>query len=175
MSFQSTVFLQQGFGVIGELFNNGPVRCQPFRLVSALATYNVMGRGFSITAANQGLAEAGNTSGTLVFAGILANPKTSPLQGTLTGTLTPTLQLPNQAQAELLRMGSMIVTLPAACNIGDLVVMDNITGILTTIAPGAALPVGKSSAYAVVSHFLPNAVGAQLAVITMTDVPKIPT
>lgn len=65
-------------------------------------------------------------------------------------------------------MGTIVVTLPAACAIGDLVVYDNTTGAISTIAPAAALPVGKTFANAVVAYITPNAVGAQLAVVQVS-------
>lgn len=140
MSFQSAVSLQQGFGVIGELFDNGPHRAQSFTIVSGSAANNVFGRAFTVT--SQGVAAAGGTN---PFAGILANPKTQASSGTAAGgSLAPTLVLPNQAQAELVSEGAIIVTLGAAAEIGDLVYWTNATGILTTTAPGAAAPASST-------------------------------
>lgn len=169
MAFQSTVFLQQGLGVIGELYTDSPHRAESFTLVSGDAAYNVFGRCFTKT--SQGVAQAGS-GGTLGFAGFLVNPKGSAFQGTSAGALVPTLTLPNNAQGELLTMGTIIVTLPAGAAIGDLVVFDNTTGALTTIAPGAALPTGKSFAFAEVDYFTVS--GAGLAVITVSPTLVIP-
>lgn len=169
MGFQATVALQQGFGVIGEMFNDGPWRCQSFILNSADASYNVMGRGFTKT--SQGVAQAGS-GGTLGYAGILVDPKGQALRGASGDPLAPSLTLPNYAQGELCTEGSIIVSLPAACAIGDLVVFDNTTGALSTIAPGANLPVGKSFAYAFVDFYTVSAAG--LAVITLTPTLTIP-
>lgn len=170
MAFQSTVSLNQGFGVIGELFDNGPSRAQPYTLVSASAAYNVFGSAFTIT--SQGVAAAGNT-GTAVFAGILGNPKTNPLFGAGGIPLNPSLTLPNYSIGELIFEGEMIVTLPGAAAIGDLVIYDNTTGVLSTITPVTALPMGKSSAHAVVSRY--TVTGAGLAVIRLLNAPIIPT
>lgn len=170
MVFQQAVQFFMGLGVPGELYDDGPHRAQPYTLVSADATYNVFGRAFSVT--SEGIAAAGNT-GTAVFAGILINPKSAALLGDSTGTLTSSLALPNNALGQLLIEGEIVVTLPAAAAIGDLVIYDNTTGILSTITPATALPVGKSSAYAVVDRFTVS--GAGLAVIRVLDVPKIPT
>lgn len=168
MSFQSTVFLQQGFGVAGELFTDSPRRAESFILNSADAAYNVFGRAFTVT--SEGVAAAGGTN---PFAGFLVNPKGSVLQGTQAGgSLAPTLTLPNYAQGELLTMGSIIVNLPAAAAIGDLVVYDNTTGALSTITPSAALPVGTTFAQAKVDYFTVTAAG--LAVITVSPTIKIP-
>lgn len=171
MTFQTTVAFNQGFGVPGELFNDGPRRAASYILNSASATNNVFGRAFTVL--SQGIAQVGNPGGTNVFAGILVNPKDSALQGTTTGTLTPSLTLPNYAQAEILTEGSIIVALPAAANIGDLVIFDNTTGALSTIAPGVALPVGKTFAKAFVDYYTIGAAG--LAVITMLNTQVAPT
>jgi hypothetical protein len=160
---QTTVFAQMGFGVPGELFDSGPVRAQPYNLVSASASYNVFGSAFTFL--SQGTAQAGNPGGSAVFVGILVNPKGSASAGTSGAPLAPTLTLPNNAPAELLTEGSIIVSLPAAANVGDLVVFDNTTGALSTIAPTAEIPSGKSPAFAFVDRFPITA--ASLAVITL--------
>lgn len=167
MTFQTTVLAKTGLGVVGELFTDGPHKAESFILTSADASYNVFGRAFTVS--SEGVAAAG---GTAKFAGILSNPKGSAFLGTTAGTLVPSLTLPNYAQGELLTMGSMIVSLPAAAAIGDLVVFDNTTGALETIIPTAALPVGKSFAYAFVDYFTVS--GSGLAVITLTPTLKIP-
>ena len=170
MAFQSTVALQQGFGVPGELYTDSPHRAQAYTIVSADATYNVFGRAFTIT--SQGVAQAGS-GGTMGFAGILVDPKNQALQGTAVGgTLAPTLTIPNNSLAACLTMGTIIVSLPAAAAIGDLVVYDNTTGALETIAPGADLPVGKTFANAIVDYYTVTAAG--LAVITVSPALVIP-
>lgn len=161
---QSTVAFLQGFGVPGEIYANQAVRAQSYQLQSALASYNVFGRAF--TKVSQGVAQAGNPAGTAVFAGILANPKTSALIGDGSNPLNPALVLPNYAQADIMSEGSIIVTLGAAAAIGDVVIYDNTTGVLATIAPGVALPAGKSYAFANVDYYTISAAG--LAVITLT-------
>jgi hypothetical protein len=168
-SFQTSVPFNQALGVVGELYDTSPVRSQPYTLVSASAAYNVFGRAFSIT--GEGTCAAGN-SGTAQFAGILCNPKVGALLGDGTLPLNPSLTLPNGAIGELITMGCMIVTLGASAAIGDLVVYDNTTGVLETIAPDANLPVGKSFAYAQVDRFTVSAAG--LAVIMITKIPPIP-
>jgi hypothetical protein len=170
MGFQSTINYSTALGVPGEIYDNSSTRVQPFNLNSADASYNVFGRAFSIV--SEGVVAAGNTTGSLVFGGILVAPKSSPLYGTSGGTLNPSLTLPNNQLGALLNMGQIIVTLPAAAAIGDLVIFDNTTGILETIAPNADLPSGKSPAFAVVTRFTVSAAG--LAVIQVTTTPTIP-
>lgn len=169
MAFQSTVELQQGFGVVGEVFDNGPIKSQPFTLVSDSAADNVFGRAFTVL--SEGIAEAGK-DGSQVFAGILINPKAHASVGTTAGgPLAPTLTLPNYTVAELLSEGSVVVTLPASANIGDLVYFTDATGVLTTTAPGAAAPALSTlieGAY--VDRFTVS--GAGLAVITLAGSPR---
>lgn len=167
MSFQSTVYLQQGFGIPGELFDDAPYKAEPFIINSTDADNNVFGRCFTIT--SEGNAEAGGTG---VFGGFLVNPKGSAAFGTAGDPLAASLTLPNYAQGELLTMGSIIVTLPGAAAIGDLVVFDNTSGELDTIAPGADLPVGNTFAQAKVDRFTVS--GAGNAVITVNPMWEIP-
>lgn len=148
--FQSTVSNNIGFGVVGELYLEGPLRGQPGLLASVDAANNVIGRAFTIiddatasfeTTADPQPLEVG-AGGTTVFAGILANPKVYSSLGTVAdGTLASTLILPNGRIVELVQeTAGLIVTLPAAFAIGDWVYYTNATGILTSTAPGAAAP-----------------------------------
>lgn len=125
MGFQSTVSLKQGFGVVGELMLDGPVRAAPCTLESADAAYNVVGRAFTVK--SEGVAAAGGTG---EFAGILVNPKHYASYGTAAGTLAPTLTLANNALGECLNMGEIIVALPGAAAIGDKVTYNTTTGVL---------------------------------------------
>lgn len=161
MTFQSTVSQAQGFGVVGERYTDSPFRAQSYIINSASAANNIFGNGFTIT--SQGLAAAGGTG---IFGGILIDPKLHPLQGTTSGTLASSLTLPNNAQATLCTMGTIIVSLPAAAAIGDRVVFDTTTGVLSTVTPGSSLPTGKGDAFATVDYFTVAAAG--LAVITLT-------
>lgn len=164
MGFQSTVSLEQGFGVVGEVFDNGPHRAQPFIIISDDAADNVFGRAFTITA--EGKAEAGK-DGTQVFAGILINPKEHSSNGTVVGgPLAPTLTIPNNTVGSLLSEGSIVVTLPASANVGDAVYFTDATGVIVTTAPGASAPASSTlikGAY--VDRF--TRTGAGLAVITL--------
>lgn len=129
--FQSTVQYDQGFGVVGELFLDGPLRAQPAILDSADAANNVIGRYFTLDA--DGHAQAGGVG---PIAGILANPKVYANLGTLNGgALAPSLVLPNNIVAEFVHMGQIIVALPAAANIGDLVTYNTTNGLIGSIAP----------------------------------------
>jgi len=128
MAFQSTVSANQAYGVPGELAFEGPLRAQPYTLVSVDAAYNVFGRAFTVT--SEGVAAAGGVG---VFAGILVNPKASVSYGTTSGPLAPANSLANNMIGELATMGEFFVTLPASANIGDRVYYDNTTGILGSV------------------------------------------
>ena len=173
MGFQSTVSLQQGFGVPGEMFTDAPWKVETYTIVSASSALNIIG-ATCCTVTSQGLCAAGNVGGARVFAGFLVDPKDIALFGIGNQPLAPTLVVPNQSIVELMTMGSLVVTLPAAANIGDYVVFNNTSGAISTIAPGAALPVGTTFANAVVDYFTPNASGAQLAVISINPTYVIP-
>ena len=163
MAFQSTVRNEQGFGIVGELFDDGPHRVQPFTLRSDDAAHNVFGRAFTVL--SEGVAEAGKDS-SQVFAGILVSPKEHALIG---NGLAPSLTLPNETEASLLSEGSVVVALGANAAIGDVVIYENATGIVKTIAPGAALPANHTHIHgAYVDRVTATAVsGYTLAVITL--------
>jgi structural protein gp24 len=175
MAFQTTVNLVSGAGVPGDFYSDSPRICESFILNSVSALNNVFGRAFTKIAGadNQGQAQVGNPTTTGVFAGFLVNPKGSVNYGILGNALAPTLVLPNESQAELLTMGTIFVTLPAAAAIGDYVYFDNTTGALTTQAPGSAPLSGTSFAFAEVDFFAVAAAG--LAVITVKQYPAVPS
>lgn len=142
MPFQSAVNTFQGFGVIGDIANAGPIRAQAFNLVSG-AQVNTIGNAFTITsggdagstttAANSGTAVVGGTG---VFAGILGGSKEYASNGTAVGgTLAPTLVLPDNTIGVLYQMAEMFVTLPAATKQGDVVFYNTTTGVLGSQAP----------------------------------------
>ena len=77
MGFQSTVALNQGFGVVGEVVFEGPLRATPGVLKGTAANI-VVGRAFSIDPAD-GQYTPGGSFG---FGGILSNPKALQSVGT---------------------------------------------------------------------------------------------
>lgn len=136
--FQSALNVNLGFGVVGELFDNSPVRSAPWNLVSGDAANNVVGRAFTAVTANPAdgsAAAVAAAGGTGVFVGLLANPKVYASQGGAGGTLSATLALPNNTLAELITMGHVIVAVPGACSIGDQLTYNTTTGVLGTVTP----------------------------------------
>lgn len=133
MSFQSTVSLNQAFGVQGELILSGAHRAAPYNLVST-PNLNTVGNAFTVS--SEGVATVGGTG---VFAGILVNPKHYATSGTTAGTLQPTLVLPDNSIGELLTFGEIVAYINSAANIGDNVVYDTTTGALSAVAPATVV------------------------------------
>jgi hypothetical protein len=171
MTFQSTVYPFQGAGVAGEYYDNrANNNASVFILDSVDAANNVFARVFTVT--TEGVARAGGTG---VFAGFMVNPKQHAAYGTIAnGPLAPTMTLPNGVTAAMCYFGEIWVNLPAAADIGDIVLYDNTTGDLTTIAPGDTLPSGKTFAQAVVTQFTVTVAGLAVIRITNNPIPPAP-
>lgn len=146
MSFQSTVRFVLAAGIVGELIFDGPNRAEPNALYSPDPTMNVIGRAFTALAGIDGQVEAGGLG---VFAGILVNPLVYATAGGAAGALSPTLVLPNYGEASFLKMGTIIVELTTAANIGD--------DVHFVIADGTLLAVPAGTAPAVGHAVVPNA------------------
>ena len=150
MSFQTTVAAQYAFGVIGELINDGPTRSSS-RIINSSGTPNIVGYAFTRNNVTDICSVGGTIASGTVFGGILVNPKAYAAYGTTAGTLAPTLTLPDNWQGEFLEMGTIVVNLTTAANIGDLVVYATATGALGSVAAGSG-SAGTGMA------FVPNAV-----------------
>lgn len=166
-AFQSTINQTYAFGVIGELIQDGPQRVSS-RIMNSSGTANVIGYAYTRSNTTDICTVGGAiTNGSTVFGGILSMPKSYASNGTTAGTLVPTLTLPDNAQGEFLEMGTMVVALTTACNIGDLVTYNLTTGALGCVAPGSSAPGG--------SALVPNAVvrsyntAAGIAAIRLTN------
>lgn len=153
---QSVVDKNIGFGVVGELYLDGPLRAQPALLASAAAANNVFGRVFTMNDGGSGTASfetsgdpkpvAVGAGGTGVIQGIMINPKEHVLAGTAAGgTLAPSLTLPNNTLVTLCQeTAGLIVSLPAAFNVGDWIWYNTTTGELQSTAPAASAPAGTA-------------------------------
>lgn len=176
MPFQSTVYLQQGFGVVGELAFGSPHRCIPGILDSDDATNNVVGRAFTIkdgaTATFDSSADPHavtvQAGGPGVFAGIMVRLKEYASYGGATGPLSPTTQLDNAREATFCLMGEIIVAATEGTAVGNLVYYDNKTGELAFAAPNAPAPSGKTLIPTAIVHMY-TSTGPSLAVIRMTE------
>lgn len=162
MAFQGSVAVKQGFDVPGEVFQDVPWTVLSYILESSGQPNIIGSTAYTIT--DDGVAQAGS-GGTFGFAGILCMPKSYTLTGVGGSALAPSKQLADGTQAELLSDGMIAVMLPAAANIGDLVIYNNTTGALATMAPTDQLPVGFSFANAIVSQFTQTISGEGIAII----------
>lgn len=165
-TFQSTVNINLGFGVPGELIVDGPQRVDSLTLGS---TGGYIGTAFTKSNTTNIASQGGAiTAGSTVFAGILVNPKAYASFGGAGAPLDPTLFLHGNSQGEFLTMGTIVVTLDGAANIGDLVQYDETTGVLSAIEPGASPAAGFALVpNAVVWNYPQSATG--LAAIRITD------
>lgn len=142
MGFQTTVNYDFGFGVAGEIRNDGPIRVNSGLILSGSAANNIVG-ATAFTQANTGGTFA--AGGTGIFKGILCNPKVYASFGTSAGVpLAPTMTLANNVQAEFMIMGYLIVAVGAAANIGDIFQFSQATGALSTLAPGSSATAGNT-------------------------------
>lgn len=166
MGFQNTVRYDYAFGMPGEMRYDGPKRVQTGLINSASAAYNIVG-ATAFTQANTGGTFA--AGGTGIFVGILANPKVYASIGTTAqGPLGPTLTLPNNVQAEFALMGELTISVPAACNIGDILMYSTATGAISTAAPGTVPGTGFALVPNAVIEKFPQT-GAGLAVARLTN------
>ena len=148
-TFQSTVNVNLGFGIPGELIVDGPQRVDSLTLDSNGGT---IGLAFTKSNTTNVATQGGTiTSGSTVFAGILVNPKAYASYGAVGGApLDPTLFLGPTTQGEFLTMGTIVVTLVGAANIGDIIQYNTTTGVLSAVAPGSSASSGNA--------LIPNAV-----------------
>jgi len=166
-TFQSTVNVNLGFGVPGELIVDGPQRVDSLTLDS---TGGTIGLAFTKSNTTNVATQGGTiTSGSTVFAGILVNPKAYASYGAVGGNpLDPTLFLSGNSQGEFLTMGTIVVTLVGAANIGDIVQYNTTTGVLSAVAPGSSAASGNALIpNCVVWNYAQTATG--LAAIRITD------
>jgi len=127
MPFQSTINLDQAFGVPGELRFEGPTRVTP-GVTKGTAANILVGSAYTIDTAD-GKYQPGGTG---VYGGIMINPKELANYGTTGGgPLAPTLQVPAGTVAEFCTMGFVCVQLANAATIGDGVFFTNATGLLS--------------------------------------------
>lgn len=166
-TFQSTVNVNLGFGIPGELIVDGPQRAESLILDADGGTI-----GLAFTKSNTtNVATQGGAivDGTNVFAGILVNPKAYASYGAVGGApLDPTMFLPPYSQGEFLTMGTIVVTMNGAANIGDIVFYEDTTGQLYAGTPGSAAGVGFTLIPNAVVYRYPTS-GTGLTAIRITE------
>lgn len=143
MGFQTTVRYDYAFGIPGEMKYDGPKRVNTGFLNSASAAYNIVGQTYFTQPAAGGAYVAGGTG---LPGGLLCNPKVYASFGTSAGgPLAPTMTLANNVEAEFAIMGYYVANMPAACNIGDLVIYDTTTGAIASIPPVTAFTASQTT------------------------------
>jgi len=140
---QSTVNLEYAMGIVGELIQDGPQRVDSL-IVNSSGAGNTIGYAFTKPIATNVAAVGGTESATVVFAGILVNPKVYSSAGTTSNPLAASMTIPDNSQGEFMKMGTIVVSLANACNPGDQVEYATATGVLSAVAPGAAADVGNT-------------------------------
>lgn len=165
MAFQTTVNLEQGFGVPGDIHTSGPTRAEVLIINSSGAANNY---GYAYTKdATTNIARVG---GTALFAGILGNGKQATLNGTASGALAPTLAVPDYSHGDLFTMGDIVVRVASACKIGDYVVYNTTTGELSTVTNPATPGAGKALVpNAVIYRYPVTATTGGLTVVRLTN------
>jgi len=160
--FQSSVRLAQTTGIVGEIIFDGPQRARPVILRSTDPLNNVIGRAMYHLAGDDDAVSAEDAD-TLVFAGILANPKVYATDGPASGSLDPTLTLLNEENAEVIEMGIIIVQSLTAVTIGGLVFASDTTGELREGAAAGFTQVPNAK------FVRNNTTGAGLAIVELTN------
>jgi len=166
-TFQSGVYITLGFGIPGELIVDGPQRVDVLTLDGDGGT---IGLAFTKSNTTNVATQGGEiVDGTSVFAGILVNPKVYASFGAPGGNpLDPTMFLAPDSQGEFLTMGTIVVTMNGAANIGDIVFYQETTGQLYAGTPGSAPGAGFTLIpNAVVWNYPTSATG--LTAIRITD------
>lgn len=125
MALQSTVNVKQGFGLVGEFYDNSPRRAHAYILKTNSSQVPVIGRAFTATS-NEGEAKIGGTG---VFKGILVSPKEHVVQG-----LSASLDLADGTVGTLCTFGHIIVKVASAVAEGNGAQYNNTTGEISTPA-----------------------------------------
>ena len=140
MPFQSVVNIEQALGVPGSLYSNAPWKVQPAEIVSSLATYNVIGRWFTVTSGDPGDGSASlvaTAGGTGNYGGLLVGGQEFASFGDGVDPLNPAYYLQNYMIGELATAGEYVINLPGPANVGDLLIYDTTTGFIDSTAPFA--------------------------------------
>lgn len=140
-AFQSTVNVQLGYGILGEIITDTPHRADSLTLD---ANGGTVGNFFTKSNTTGVATQGGTIAAGVVAAGFLVNPKVYATAGPSSGSLDPTLILPGNVQGEFLVEGDIVVSLAGAANIGDQVVYTTATGALAALAPGGTPAAGTA-------------------------------
>lgn len=164
---QQVVRYDYGFGVPGEWRKaGGGRRTKPGFIVSGSAANNIVGSAFTQAAAG-GVVAAGGTG---ILAGILVGPKQYASYGSSAGgPLGATITLPNNTQGEFAQSGDGLVVVMQNANvgIGDYVMFQNSTGLLSSAPAGTAVTTGYTQILGAVVDDLPQPTAGGLCSISL--------
>lgn len=146
MPFQSTVRMDQAFGVPGEIIFDSPLRAQPYTIAAAAVAANcVVGRVFCLDRTTRFVSPGGDlTSDAVKFAGIMSSPKQYAATGVAGDPLAPSLLVDPGSEAEFVSMGMIVITTTRATKPGDIVIYNTTTGVVDTMDVLATPPAGYS-------------------------------
>jgi hypothetical protein len=164
MSFQGQLNVNtfQPTAFSGSKFSTAPMTAYSYLLwsinLAGDAVDNVIGStGYTNVNIKNGTVQAGNPNYATnpdPFAGILVNKDDHVSFGTAFNPLAPTMKLPNGSTATLATQGDVAITISNdKANIGDLIVMDNLTGALSSIPRFTAPSATQTACNAEVKYF----------------------
>lgn len=134
--FQQSVRFSQGYGVVGEVSHDGPLRAKPGVLNSTTPTNNVWGRVFTLNSDS----ETVQAGGAGVFWGVMTSPKAGLYLGRVGDHEAP--YLPNGAVGEFTDMGEITVRVSTAVDYGDVLGYQVADGVIVHIVDPESIPAG---------------------------------
>lgn len=134
--FQKTVRFSQGYGVVGEVSHDGPIRAKPGVLNSTNPANNVWGRVFTLNSDS----ETVRAGGTGVFWGVMTSPKTGLYLGRIGDD--DAAYLPNGVVGEFTDMGEITVRVSTAVDYGDVLGYQAADGVIVHIEDPESIPDG---------------------------------
>lgn len=129
--FQNQIRFRQGYGVVGEISHDGPLRAKPGLLNSTDEKNNVWGRVFTLN----GDGETVRAGGKGFFWGILSNPKTDVFTGRI-GDDSAQAYAPNGVTSEFVDMGEINVLVDGPVEYGSRIGYQVDDGVIVVMEAG---------------------------------------
>lgn len=174
-NFQSTVRTIQGFGVVGDIYSNSPLRVVTGTLAGAADVgrmlFTVAGVADPGGTGQNSLLQVAQLAGavdTSRLFGVLVNSKEYVLNGDGTSPLNPSLTVHAGVVVDAVQEGEVVISLPAGPYVpGWSVLIKSADGTFDAVAPGTTpIPAGYQNGYGIITRLIPNAnPGPQLAVV----------
>ena len=132
---QTTINVEQAFGIAGEIYDLTPYRVDANEVATAVTFGTPAGRK------SDGTVGAMDTTYS-TFAGIFVRPKEEVSYGTSGNPLAPTLTVPAGRTVQVMSMGRVVVAKPTGAWADGAALYVTSAGVLTTTASGNTL-IGK--------------------------------